>query len=87
MTTFGAAGLVMMIAVTDRRVIALLTALIGFLVSSRGASYAERASLFRTLARTLRDIAVASPSPSRRTAEPRMRFRRRRSVPIGGRDC
>jgi hypothetical protein len=45
------------------QVIGLLTALVGFLVSSRGPGKTERASLFTVLMAVVRDIAIASPSP------------------------
>ena len=59
MSTLGVAGLAAMIAIADRRVIALLVALVGFLVSSWHQDPKQRASLFAVLARTLPKIAVS----------------------------
>jgi len=81
MTTLGAAGLVTMIALADRRVIALLMALIGFLVSSWRQDRKQRLSLFVAFAQALRDIAVHSPSPTRRYAQSRPRHPRQKPLP------
>lgn len=61
MMALGAAGLVAVLAMTDRRVIALLLALVGFLVTCRRQDKEQQASLLKVFLQTLRDIAVISP--------------------------
>ena len=62
MTTFATAGFLAVAALAGPRIIALLTALVGFLISSRRADKTEQASLFTVLTAVVRDIAIASPS-------------------------
>jgi hypothetical protein len=62
MTTFATAGLLAVAALAGLRIIALLTAMAGFLITSRRADKTEQASLFTVLTAVVRDIAIASPS-------------------------
>jgi hypothetical protein len=78
----GAVGIMVMIALAGPRVIALLAALVGFLVSSRGMGTSQRASLSRAFLRTLRDIAVTVPSPSRGHTRCRIALRHKQSAPM-----
>ena len=64
MMALGAAGLVIVLALTDRRVIALLLALVGFLVTCRHQDKEQQASLLKVFLQTLRQIAAISPPSS-----------------------
>jgi hypothetical protein len=64
MVTLGVAGLVAVLAMTDRRVIALLLALVGFLVTCRRQDMKQQALLLKVFLQTLRDIAAISPPPA-----------------------
>ena len=78
MTVLGAAGLVTLIALADRRVVALLMALIGLLISSWHQDKQQRASLGKAFWEILRDIAASSPGHA---SQPRGLPRRHTRLP------